>query len=206
MVFALECIGTVAFAVSGAMTALKKHMDLFGVIMLALITSVGGGVIRDVILGKTPPATFRNPVYAIIAAVTAIIVCLPFVRKLFKRYEKFFDYLLFLMDTLGLGIFTVVGIDTAFSHSHHYSAFLMCFVGVITGVGGGLMRDMMAGDIPYIFSKHIYAIASIEGALVCIWMWDFSPMWAMFCGAALIVIVRILARHFHWGLPRASLQ
>lgn len=206
MVFALECLGTIAFAISGAMTAMKKQMDLFGVVVLALVTSVGGGVIRDLILGKTPPATFRNPVYAAIAAVTALIVCLPFVRKLFRRYQKVYDYLLFLMDTIGLGIFTVVGVDTAFSHGHHYSTFLLCFVGVITGVGGGLMRDIMAGDTPYIFVKHIYAIASIEGALVCIWMWGVSPMWAMFCGAALVILIRILAAHFHWGLPKARLQ
>lgn len=206
MVFALECLGTVAFAISGAMTAIKKQMDLFGVVMLALVTSVGGGFIRDLTLGKTPPAMFRNPVYAAIAAVTALFVCLPFVRRFFSKYQKVFDYLLFLMDTVGLGVFTVVGVDTAFSHGHHYSTFLMCFVGVITGVGGGLTRDIMAGDTPYIFVKHIYALASLSGALVCVWAWESSPTVAMVSGALLIIVIRLLAAHFHWSLPKVRLQ
>ena len=115
----LELSGVVAASVSGAMTAMKKRMDIFGVMILGLITAVGGGVIRDITLGITPPATFRNPMYALTAVVTAVVVFLPCVQRLFRRYQRVYDFVLLTMDSIGLGIFTVIGVEAAFTKSEH---------------------------------------------------------------------------------------
>lgn len=203
----LELIGTVAFSISGAMTAIKKNMDIFGVIILGLTTAVGGGIIRDLILGITPPATFQNPIYATTAILTAIVVFLPVVQRLFHRYQRAYDILMLAMDSLGLGIFSVIGVQAAFAQSSSYSMFLMAFVGVITGVGGGVIRDMMAGNTPYIFVKHIYACASLAGALSCVLLWKpLGGAVAMAIGTILVVLIRFLSAHFRWSLPKAHFE
>ena len=202
----LELSGVVAASVSGAMTAMKKRMDIFGVMILGLITAVGGGVIRDITLGITPPATFRNPMYALTAVVTAVVVFLPCVQRLFRRYQRVYDFVLLTMDSIGLGIFTVIGVEAAFTKSEHCGMFLLCFVGVITGVGGGVLRDVLAGNMPYVFVKHIYACASLAGALVCIWFWPISHVLAMMLGAGGVVLIRSLSAHFHWSLPKARME
>lgn len=205
--FVLEIIGTVAFAVSGAMTAMKKNMDVFGVMILALTTAVGGGILRDLILGITPPNTFREPVYALTAIVTAALVFLPGIRGLFQRYQRIYDLTLLIMDSVGLGIFTVIGVQTAQFQSGDYSLFLLTFVGVITGVGGGVLRDVMAGNTPYIFVKHVYASASLIGALLCAGLWNVIPgIWAMNLGAGAVIVIRSLSAHYRWSLPRARLH
>lgn len=201
----LELIGTVAFSVSGAMTGLRKNMDLFGVAILGLTTAVGGGMIRDLILGNTPPVMFRDPVYAIVALCTAVIVFLPAVQRLLDRIHGLYDVLMLWMDSMGLGIFTVVGIQTAYTALEKPGVFLLLFVGVITGVGGGLLRDLFAGDTPYIFVKHFYACASIIGAVVCVVLWGLvGQMAAIVLGAATVVVLRILAAKFRWSLPRVK--
>ena len=200
----LELIGTVAFAASGAMTGIKKNMDIFGVCILALTTAVGGGVIRDLILGNTPPATFRNPIYATVALAAALVLFFPRVRRLLMHNTVLFDKAMFWMDTAGLGIFTVVGIRTAYAHVPQATVFLLVFVGVITGVGGGLLRDIMAGDTPYIFVKHVYASASLVGALLCGLLWHYAgEMLSMLLGSGAIILIRCLSAHFRWNLPRA---
>lgn len=203
-VFILEMIGTVAFAISGAMVALKKHMDIFGVAILGIVTAVGGGAIRDIVLGITPPTMFEKPVYALVATLVSVVVFIPAIRRMLTRNHRVYELVMRVMDALGLGIFTVMGIDRAQSVGE-YNLFLLIFVGVITGVGGGLMRDIMAGNTPYIFVKHIYACASIAGALACALLWKpLGAMTAMFTGAILVVVIRLLAAHFKWSLPHAG--
>jgi len=200
----LELVGTLAFAASGAMTGIKKNMDIFGVCILALTTAVGGGVIRDIILGNTPPTTFQHPVYACVALFTALVLFLPQLRRFFMRNTYLFDLAMFWMDTADLGIFTVMGIRTAYDYAPHPSLFLLVFVGVVTGVGGGLLRDIMAGNTPYIFIKHVYAVASLTGALLCAVLWPhLGQMPSMLLGAGLIILIRALSAHFRWNLPRA---
>ena len=200
----LEIIGTVAFAVSGAMTGLSKKMDIFGVVILGLTTAVGGGMIRDLVLGLTPPAMFTNPIYAVVAAVVSVIVFLPAVRRWLTAYGRVREILMLVMDSLGLGVFTVVGIQRAYTATEHRGLFLLVFVGVVTGVGGGLLRDVMAGQTPYIFVKHVYASASIIGAILCAALWQpLGGTAAMIIGATVILTVRLLAAHYHWSLPRA---
>ncbi|MBE6758187.1 MAG: trimeric intracellular cation channel family protein [Ruminococcaceae bacterium] len=200
-----EIIGTISFAISGAVTALQKKMDIFGVVILGLTTAVGGGVIRDLVLGQTPPATFQNPLYALVAVATAVVVFFPAVRRLFDRHHRSYEMVLLVMDSLGLGVFTVVGIRTAYGVSHGFSLFLLIFVGVVTGIGGGVMRDVLAGNTPYIFVKHFYATASLIGAVLCVTCWPLlGEMWAMVCGAAVVVLLRLLAARYHWSLPKAE--
>ena len=138
----LELIGTLAFSAAGAMTGLRKNMDIFGVCILGLTTAVGGGVIRDLILGRTPPATFPDPIYATVALATALVLFLPQVRHFLMRDQLHFDLVLFWMDAAGLGIFTVMGIRAAFAQMTQPGLFLLVFVGVVTGAGGGMLRDM----------------------------------------------------------------
>lgn len=205
LVFVFELVGTVAFAISGAITGLKKKMDIFGVAILALVTAVGGGAIRDIVLGNTPPMTFRNPVYALVAIATGIVVFVPAIRKLPSKNPKVFDVFLLVTDSVGLGVFTVMGISTAINAGQKENIFLLIFVGVVTGVGGGLLRDMMAGNTPYIFVKHIYASASLLGAVVCVAMWNFAGgTVSMLVSAAVIITIRFLAAHFKWSLPKAE--
>ena len=200
----LEIIGTVAFAVSGAMTGLSKKMDIFGVVILGLTTAVGGGMIRDLVLGLTPPAMFTNPIYAAVAAVVSVIVFLPAVRRWLTAYGRVREILMLVMDSLGLGVFTVVGIQLAYTATEHRGLFLLVFVGVVTGVGGGLLRDVMAGQTPYIFVKHVYASASIIGAILCAALWaPLGATMAMILGASVILAIRLLAAHYHWSLPKA---
>lgn len=201
-----EIIGTVAFAASGAIVALKKEMDIFGVAILGLFTAVGGGVIRDMILGNTPPAVFKDPVYALVAIITSIIIFLPSVRGLLKKSPKVYDIVMLIMDSVGLGIFTVAGIQTAKSVNPESGYFLLVFVGIVTGVGGGLLRDICAGVTPYIFVKHFYACASLFGSLLCTLLWNYtSENIAMISGSAAVLVLRILAAKFRWSLPKARL-
>ncbi len=200
----LEIIGTIAFAVSGAMVGLSKKMDIFGVAVLGTVTAIGGGVIRDIVLGLTPPATFQNPVYALVAISVSIIIFIPAVRRfLFKKHGIYEKTMLF-MDSLGLGIFTAVGIEIA-CLAGHKGVFLLVFVGMITGIGGGVLRDVLSGNTPYIFIKHFYASASLIGAAVFILLWNFSGQSAAVIGCAFIVTtLRLLAAKFRWSLPKAK--
>ncbi|MGC2873763.1 trimeric intracellular cation channel family protein [Ihubacter sp. mB4P-1] len=205
IIFVLEMIGTVAFSISGAMTGIRKGMDILGISILGLTTAVGGGVMRDLILGITPPKTFQNPVYAMVAIATALLVCTPWVQNLFSKRQNYYDLVMLWMDSVGLGIFTVVGIETAYSVSTDFSLFLMVFVGAVTGVGGGVLRDVMAQDPPYIFVKHFYASASLIGAVVCALLWEtLGQSVSIIAGVAVVLVLRLLAAKFRWSLPKPS--
>jgi uncharacterized membrane protein YeiH len=204
-VLILELAGTVTFAVSGAMTGLRKKMDVFGVAILGLTASVGGGVLRDIILGILPPKTFLDPKYAFIAIAVSFIVFMPAVHRHLLSKRRIYESVLVFVDAMGLGLFTVVGIRTAIEVSPGFNAFLLLFVGVVTGVGGGLLRDLLAGDMPFIFVRHIYASASATGAVVTIVLWKyFGIALSMTAGMTVVVALRLLSFHFKWHLPRAG--
>lgn len=193
----LEIIGTVAFAVSGAMVAIQKKMDILGVVILGITTAIGGGIVRDIILGNVPPRSLTDPLYAGIACGVSLLVFLPFVRKWINV-----DHIVFvLIDALGLGTFTVVGIETA---SAQNNVFLQIFLGVLTGVGGGVMRDIFAAEKPIIFVKRFYAIASLIGAICCVALYGVNKSAAMLAGIAVVVVLRLLAAKYKWNLPKAE--
>lgn len=201
LIFIFEITGIATYAVLGAMTAIKKRMDLFGTVILGVVTAVGGGIIRDIILGRTPPIAFVKPVYAVVAIICSLIIAIPGIRLALVKSKKIYNKAMFILDTVGLSFFTVIGIGIAFE-STEYNMFLVVFVGVITGVGGGVLRDILSGEIPHIFVKHIYACASILGAITSAFLWDFSGKFiAMVTGMAVIIVIRTLSAHFKWNLP-----
>lgn len=203
----LQLIGTASFAVSGAMTAMRKGMDVLGVTVLGLTTAVGGGILRDVLLGRTPPAIFSDPLTVAVAAASAVLVFIPAVRRQLLKTRRIYDLTMRLTDSLGLGIFTVIGAQTACTALGHANWFTIAFLGTITGVGGGVLRDVLAGDLPYIFRKHIYAVASLAGALTWVAVHRFwNDAMAMLIGGSLIVVIRLLAAHFRWSLPKAKAE
>ena len=197
-----------AFALTGAMTGLKKQMDIFGVCVLGVTTAVGGGIIRDLILGLTPPSAFRDPTFLCVALGVSILVFIPWIRRLLFANRRFYDLLLLWTDSAGLGIFTVCGVQVAMTAGHGENAILVLFVAVLTGVGGGVLRDIFAGDRPYIFIKHFYACAALAGATMCYLPWRFLPRiptnWDMLAGFAVVLVLRICAAHFHWSLPKSE--
>lgn len=199
-----EIVGTVSFAISGAMEAIRHGMDLFGVAMLGLITATGGGVLRDVVIGAIPPRVFRDPRCALLALLTAltVFVILKCSRAAMLRFRQTRELLYFLADTAGLAAFTVLGIESAGGGN----AALLLFVGIITGVGGGVMRDVLAGTVPSIFRKHIYAVASAAGAIANLLLMRVLPdEVAMLIGFGTVVLIRVLAACFHWNLPKVEL-
>ena len=208
--FFMEMIGTVAFAASGAMTGVERKMDIFGVSVLGVVTAVGGGMIRDVTLGIIPPSVFKHSVYATVAVITSCLVFVLFYCKrelLGGKFRVTYDRLMLIMDSVGLAIFTVVEVNTGIRQGYADNTFLLVFVGTITGVGGGLLRDTMAGVPPYIFVRHIYACASIVGALVCVYMHRiFGTVEAMVVACMSVLLIRYLAAHYHWNLPRLELE
>ena len=198
-------IGTVPAAISGAMLGIQKEMDIFGVSILGLATGVGGGAIRDIVLGITPPAMFVDPIYALTAIGTSMLTFFPLIHHEFTKHPKLYEMLMLVTDSMGLGVFTMVGVQTAYAQEQHYSFFLIIFVGTITGVGGGVLRDLLAGRVPYILAKHhLYATACIIGAVAGALLWPvIGDLWAMVAGALLIFLIRMLAAHYRWSLPKA---
>lgn len=205
--FILEIIGTIAFASSGAMLAIEKKMDIFGVNILGATTAVGGGIMRDVILGITPPTAFAKPVYILFSILTStLLFAIVYINPAIihsKIKNKFYDNMMFWCDTVGLGIFTVLGIQTASRHIANNNSFFFLFIGVLTGVGGGVIRDIMANETPYILVREIYASASIVGGIVCILCRNYiGEATGLVIGLITTVIIRTLAAHFHWNLLR----
>lgn len=199
----LVIIGTVAFAISGAILGVQKKMDVFGVAVLGITTAVGGGILRDVLLGITPAAALRDPIYVAIALVTSVMAFLPPVRRFLTGDHPYVEKLLLWADSAGLAIFTVNGIQVAYQHGFGENHFLVLFVAVLTGVGGGVIRDMFCGERPYIFVKHIYACASIAGAVICIVLWQpLGEGAATLCGAVIVFLIRLFRRISAGVCPR----
>ena len=210
LTLAFELIGTAAFALSGVMTAVKKELDVLGVLVVGVVTAVGGGALRDVLLGRLPPVMFTAPVYALVAAA----VCLIAFLLLYLRgprslaYLERFNPVINVFDAIGLGVFAVAGVRAAFSLGFGQNAFLAVFVGTVTGVGGGLMRDMLAGDIPMVLKKRVYALAAIAGAALYYTMARLAldEGAAQLCGMGLVVLIRLLATRYKWNLPRIRIN
>lgn len=206
VVFVLELLGTVAFAFSGCMVANAKRMDIFGVWVLGTVTAVGGGAVRDVLLGSFPPGMFRNGVYVAVATATVAFWLLMAARRgamtnlVFAKLIKIMD----ISDSLGLGIFAVLGSQTAIRSGYGDNWFLVIFVGVLTGVGGGLLRDVMADMTPMIFCKRIYAIAAMAGSVVYLVLFqvkEIPEIGAVLAGTITVFVIRTLASTYRWDLP-----
>lgn len=154
----MEIIGTVAFAITGALVAIEKNLDYYGICFLAIITAVGGGIVRDMIIDLEIPVSLDNPIYVIISIITAVVVIV-----FYKRIINL-DRLITLCDALGLAAFTAIGSAAATSHGYE-QVFIIITLAMLTGTGGGTIRDICAREVPFVFEKEVYAVASLLGAI-----------------------------------------
>ena len=190
----LEVVGTVAFAAAGALVGVKKRLDIFGVAMLAVTTAVGGGIMRDTLIGNIPPLAFRNPMFIFISLVVAVLVSI-FVKQVVRKQR-----LLNLCDALGLGAFAATGASLALSHD---SLLLVVTVGVVTGIGGGVLRDIFVREIPLVFRAEIYAVAAAIGAACFYGLQLMLPVdMALYLACLITVAIRLLSLYYGINLPR----
>jgi uncharacterized membrane protein YeiH len=203
----LEVVGTVSFAISGAMAALEKRVDLFGVIFLGATTALDGGIIRDVLVGKIPPSAFSDDRYMVIAVVTAVVVFLiaSLANERYAGKMALVNTVNNVFDAAGLGAFTITGAKVAMNMGYMDNGFFVVFLAMVTGVGGGILRDLMIGEIPFVLRKRIYAVASILGGVVYYQLlrWQMADMTAAFFGIGVVFGMRMLATIFKWNLPKA---
>ncbi|SHK27430.1 Uncharacterized membrane protein YeiH [Selenomonas ruminantium] len=203
-----DIMGTIAFAVSGAMVAIQRRMDIFGIIVLAALTAVGGGMVRDVLVGINPPVALCNITDFMLSIIIAIIAALAYSFWPFSPPNKAFMLWLYNMfDTVGLASFTITGMLTGLSREAGNPYVLPVLLGVITAVGGGILRDLMAHRMPAVLYKDVYATAALLGAMVSCSLQTVTDTitmaWVCF---VLVIGLRFSALHFGWHLfhPRSD--
>lgn len=205
--FATELIGTIAFAVSGAMTGIEKKLDLLGVIVLGIVTAVGGGAIRDILLGQVPPVMFQTPIYVALAsaASAAVFVIVWLAGDKLGRHKAGYDNVLNLADAVGLGVFATAGVDIVQKLGYGNDLFMAVFMGTITAVGGGILRDVMVCSIPMVLRKRVYALAAIIGSSVyyVLLAARANRPAALAVSVILVAAIRLLAAKYGWNLPKA---
>jgi uncharacterized membrane protein YeiH len=194
----LQLIGVGVFAASGALAAVRARLDVFGVAVVGVTTALGGGVVRDVLLGVHPPAVFHNwPFLAVPAAVSlAVFRWHPQVARLRRA--------MLLADAVGLGLFVTSGTAAALAMGvPRYDAWL---VGMTAGIGGGVMRDLLLREIPLVLRREIYAVAALAGGVLVVlgdWLrWPAGPVAVI--GSALVVMIRVVALWRRWNAPTAQ--
>lgn len=195
LILFIDLAGTLAFAISGATTAFHKKLDVFGALVIAFITALGGGTLRDLLIGATPVAWLGN-LNALIIVVSAVVLVMIFKTIMVRLRRTFFFF-----DTLGIGLFTVFGTQKALMLGLHPA--MAVLMGVITAVFGGVLRDTLCNEIPLIFRKEIYATACMAGA-ICYVIMDalgFPNEYAVWITIAGIVAIRIAAVRLKWSLP-----
>lgn len=202
----LEILGTVSFSISGAILAIKKHFDIFGVVVLGITTALGGGVIRDVILGVHPPNMFRDFSYSFVALFVSVLVFLLayFKKNVLKEKLDKIERVLNWSDAVGLGVFVVTGVNTSFINGFGDNFFLVVFVGLMTGIGGGILRDIMVIQVPFVLHKRIYAVAAITGAALYYILYQYGMEAEVAAGISIFmtITIRITATYYRLDLPR----
>ncbi len=202
----ISMIGIAAAAVSGVLTAAQASLDVFGAIVLGCITAVGGGIIRDLLLGITPPAAFRDPTAVLLAIGVSLTVFVLeyFLSDKFEYGKKRYELYLNIFDSIGLAMFVVIGVNAGYDVGYPVSRFMMIFVGLVTGVGGGILRDIMIGKVPVVLKKHIYALAALLGAILYVELplHGVPRAVAMYFAIVSILLVRFLATHYKWNMPK----
>ena len=208
IMFVLELIGAAAFAVSGAMVAIEKRADIFGILFLAVTTALGGGVIRDVLIGRIPPVMFASYWYLLISVVAALAVFIDaYLRsEKYKLHLDKLDAVNNIFDAIGLAVFTVSGMNAAMPVSDN--VILVLFVGMCTGVGGGMLRDVMTNTMPKVLRKRVYAVASLLGGGLYYAMYALgvNQIVSLGCGMLLIFALRLFATIFKGNLPSVKLD
>ena len=210
----MEIIGTVAFAASGALVAIEKELDYYGIVFFAIITAVGGGIVRDMLIDLSLPAALANPLYVLISIGTAALVILlrsiqlhsseALVVRLCKRLVQYGNIIQF-FDAIGLAAFTAIGAQAALEH-HVYTPFVVLTLAVLTGTGGGILRDVFAKEIPFVFRKEIYAVAYILGAGVFMAAFKIlgEVLISMYICFGITLAVRLVAVKFNLHLGKVQ--
>ena len=198
--FALDILGTFVFALSGGLLAARKRFDIVGIAVLSVAAGLGGGMTRDVLLGDTPPIAFREEVYLITALIAAGAVFL------FHHQINRMDYSIRVLDAVGLGVFAVSG--TLKSLEFDLGPFPAILLGTVTGAGGGVVRDLLAREVPLILQRDIYAMAAVLGGLTLVILLWLGLDTTLAAGAGLIATigVRLLAIRYNWQAPRPRNQ
>ena len=193
----LDLFGTAAFAVTGAFKAIEHKSDIVGIIILATMTGVAGGIIRDVIFGRIPPLAINNPLYLIISVATGVVIFFLY-HMLKKHWNLFLKF-----DAIGLGVFTVIG--ATFAYNLFGLNFLaMAFAGVLTAVGGGILRDVFVNEVPIVFVKELYASASFIGVVIFFGLLAAGADLNLAAIPSIVAVtaLRLLAMKYNWNLPR----
>ena len=194
--FLIEVLGTISFAMSGSFAAMQKRFDPFGVLIIAFVTSVGGGTVRDLLLDV--PVFWLHVLLSV-----SLIFFTAIFTMIFKLIERKFQVTLFIFDSLGLGLFTIIGVQKGLNADLH--PVIGVVLGTITGCFGGIIRDILLNRIPLIFRKEIYATAAIAGGIVYILLKNFSGLSEeinQILTILLIVSIRTLAVKYHWQMPK----
>ncbi len=195
--FALDILGTFVFALSGGLLAARKRFDIVGIIVLSVAAGLGGGMTRDVLLGDTPPVAFREEIYLLTALLAAVAVFL------FHHQFNRMDYSIRLLDAVGLGVFAVSG--TLKSLDFDLGPLPAILLGTVTGAGGGVIRDLLAREVPLILERDIYALAAVLGGttlVVLLWL-GLDTAIAAGIGVLATIGIRVLALRYNWQAPRA---
>lgn len=190
----IDYIGTFVFAVSGILVGVEKKFDLFGVFILGFVTALGGGTLRDLLIGSTPVGWMTNLNYS--ALVLAALPFCYFGKSRIIKWKRSF----FIFDTVGIGLFTILGVEKTLALG--LSPVISLMMGVVSAVFGGVIRDVLAGKTPIIFHKEVYALACLCGGVVYLFLREYLPiMPATYMSIVTVIVIRILAIKNHWGLP-----
>lgn len=200
LLYILDLTGTAAFAISGALAGVRRQMDLLGVLILGIVTAIGGGTVRDILLGDTPPFCFIDETYLYVSILFALATF--FAHHIFDRYSNALLY----FDAVGLGTFVVIGTDKALVFETGFVAAIL--LGMITATAGGMIRDILSGQIPLILHKDIYASACLAGAslLYLLTKLQVTHTIVMLLSALLVIGLRLMAIRHNWALPTATHQ
>ncbi len=191
----IEFVGTMAFAISGIRMASSKRFDWFGALIVGMATAVGGGTIRDLMLGVSP-FWLTNKIY-VVCCIIALLWVITFGKYLIRQHNTWFIF-----DTIGLALFNVIGIEKTLQMG--FPLWTSIIMGCITGAAGGVIRDILINEVPLIFRKEIYAVACIAGGLVyvaCFRMFGLPAELSALFSSFTVIIIRILAVRYHWHLP-----
>ena len=195
MFYIIDILGTIAFAISGVLIAIEKRMDLFGILIIAFVTAIGGGTLRDILIGQTPVSWMKDMTF------TYVIISSAVFAVIFRHQIKYLRTSLFLFDTIGIGLYTVVGIEKAINAGLHP---IICIaLGTISACFGGVIRDILCNEIPVIFRKEIYATACIAGGVVYFTtkLLPISTDIAFILAGLVVIVIRLLAVKFKIVLP-----
>jgi len=198
LLYALDLIGTAAFAASGAWLGVRRRMDLFGVLVLGLVTATGGGTVRDILLGDFPPFCLQDETYLYLSAIVSLAVF--FGHKRLGTLAHPLSY----FDAIGLGTFVVIGTSKAIAFNLGFLGAII--MGAMTATAGGMLRDILSGRVPMILRREVYASACLVGGalLYLLQLTPLPPSVSALFAAGVVILLRLLAIRHNWSLPKAQ--